>query len=149
MMPNLSYKTGMSSHDAFGGVDSKVLSHLQRPVTASRPTGTAGLAASQMGRSQGLNNAANARHAMAGIRADQDMDQQARRSEASVAGLNMGSEQFKDQIQRGIAQRGLATDVFSNNLGFGAGLATTQIRAMQQLMQQMRSYMRTGAQEME
>jgi hypothetical protein len=145
---NLSYRTGITLHDPFSGTDGNVMRQLTRPVTASKPSGTAGLAATQAGRSQGMNNVANASHAMAGIRADQNMDQQAKRSQASISGLTQGAEQNQDMVQRGIAERGLATDVFNNNLGFATGLATTQIRAMQSLMQQMRNHMRSASDEL-
>lgn len=145
---NLSYRTGITLHDPFGGSDGSVMRQLTRPVTASKPSGTAGLAATQVGRSQGMNNAANTAHAMAGVRADQNMDQQAKRSQASISGLTQAAEQNQDMVQRGISQRGLATDVFNNNLGYATGLATTQIRAMQSLMQQMRAHMRDAGAEM-
>lgn len=145
--PNLGYKTGMSMHDALGaGQQGSILGGLMKGVNASSLGGTAGQAASQVGRQTGMLNAANLKHAMAGINADQNMDQQAKRSAASLHGLEQQAQQHQQGIEQGIQQRNLATDVYGANLGFGAGLAAMQIRAMQGSMADMRAQMQAALQ---
>ena len=145
--PNLGYKTGMSMHDALGaGQQGSILGGLMKGVNASSLGGTAGQAAAQVGRQAGMSNVANLQHAMSGINADQNMDQQAKRSAASLHGLEQQAQQYQQGIDQGIQGRNLATDVYGANLGFGAGLASMQIRAMQGSMADMRAQMQAALQ---
>lgn len=138
--PNLGYKTGMSVRDAVnGGLQGSLLSGLTAPVGASASGGTAGQAAASMARSQGMNDAANMRHAIAGVNADQNMDQQAKRSDVSLSGLKQQQQQYQDVVERGMQEQNLTTDVYGQNLGYATGLATMQIRLMQKLQDQLRS----------
>lgn len=139
---NLSYQTGMTLHDPIGaGQRGSLLSGLMRPTGAANQGGTAGQAAAQMGRGIGMNNAMNAQHQIAQVNADQNMEQQARRSDASLSGLNQQMEGYQNALDRQNQEGNLATEIYGRNLGFASGLAAMQIRAMQQSMQGMREQM--------
>lgn len=133
----------MSMHDAIGaGQQGSILGGLMKGVNAAGLGGTAGQAAAQMGRQTGMANSMNLQHAMAGINADQNMDQQAKRSAASLAGLKQQGDLYQQSIDQGIQQRNLASSVYGANLGFATGLVAMQIRAMQSAMQDMRAQMK-------
>lgn len=145
---NLGYQTGMTLHAPFNpGQQGSVLSGLMKPVAAAKQGGTAGQAAAQMGRSQGMNNAVNAQHQMAQQNAEQNMEQQARRSDASLSGLTQQSDMYQQALDRQMQEGNLATEIYGRNMGFGAGLAAMQIRALQSQMQGMRAQMQAALSE--
>jgi hypothetical protein len=87
-----------------------------------------------MGRAMGFANLANARHNIASANAEQNMNQQSRRSEAAMSGLQDEASRFADFEDRKQATNSFATDLYSQNLGFATGLAQHRIRMMRDAM---------------
>jgi len=135
--PNLNYKTGIGVRDAIGGgAQQSILGGLLSPVAGSQGRDTASVAAGQMGRLAGAANLANATHNIASANAEQNMNQQSRRSEAAMTGLQDEVGRYSDFNDRKAAQNSFATDLYSQNLGFATGLAQNRIRGMRDLMRQ-------------